>query len=93
MCSVIVEHMFGISLMGRILLVALAVLLLWTLFAGESGASGPEQSYRVRPGDTLWSIAERTFAGDPREGVWKLRERNGLDSATIIPGQTLVVPS
>jgi nucleoid-associated protein YgaU len=85
--------MFGVSLMGRILLVALAVLLVWTLFAGESGASGPERSYRVRPGDTLWSIAERTFAGDPREGVWKLRERNGLDSAMIVPGQTLVVPS
>jgi len=84
--------MFAASLIGRILLVALAVLLLWALFAGESGASGPEGSYRVKPGDTLWSIAARTFAGDPREGVWKLRERNRLDSATIVPGQLLVVP-
>jgi nucleoid-associated protein YgaU len=83
---------FAASVIGRILLVALAVLLLWALFAGESGASGPEQSYRVKPGDTLWSIAERTFAGDPREGVWKLRERNGLDSAIIVPGQVLLVP-
>jgi nucleoid-associated protein YgaU len=83
---------FAVSVIGRILLVALAVLLLWALFAGESGASGPEQSYSVKPGDTLWSIAERTFAGDPREGVWKLRERNGLDSATIVPGQVLLVP-
>ena len=49
------------------------VLLLWALFAGETGASGPERQYRVRPGDTLWSIAERTFPGDPREGVWELR--------------------
>ncbi len=47
------------------LLVALAVLVLWALFAGESGAGGPEQSYRVKPGDTLWSIAERTFSGRP----------------------------
>jgi nucleoid-associated protein YgaU len=84
---------FAPSLIGRILLVALAVLLLWALFAGESGAGGPERSYRVRPGDTLWSIAERTYAGDPREGVWELRERNGLDSTTIAPGQVLVVPS
>jgi LysM repeat protein len=47
----------------------------------------------VKPGDTLWSIAERTFAGDPREGVWELRERNGLDSTTIAPGQVLLVPT
>lgn len=85
--------MFASSLTGRILLAALAVLLLWAFFAGDTGASGPEQHYRVKPGDTLWSIAERTFAGDPREGVWELRERNELDSATIVPGQVLVLPS
>ena len=85
--------MFASSLTGRILLAALAILLLWALFAGETDASGPERHYRVKPGDTLWSIAERTFAGDPREGVWELRERNELDSATIVPGQMLVLPS
>jgi len=85
--------MFVPSSIGRILLLALAVLLVWAFFAGESGAGGPERSYRVKPGDTLWSIAERTFAGDPREGVWELRERNGLDSTTITPGQVLVVPT
>ena len=85
--------MFVSSFLGRILLVALGVLVLWALFAGEGGASGPERQYRVRPGDTLWSIAERTFSGDPREGVWELRHRNGLASATIVPGQVLVVPT
>lgn len=85
--------MFGVPFIGRILLVAVAVLLLWALFAGESGAGGPEQRYRVQPGDTLWSIAARTFAGDPREGVWELRRRNGLTSTTIAPGQVLVLPS
>ena len=84
--------MFASSLLVRILLVAVGILLLWALFAGESGAGGPEHTYRVKPGDTLWSIAERRFAGDPREGVWKMRERNGLASATIAPGQTLVLP-
>ena len=85
--------MFAPSYIGRILLLALAVLLVWAFFAGESGAGGPERSYRVKPGDSLWSIAERTDAGDPREGVWELRERNGLDSTTITPGQVLVVPT
>jgi nucleoid-associated protein YgaU len=85
--------MFARSHIGRILLLALAILLVWAFFAGQSGAGGPERSYRVKPGDTLWSIAERTFAGDPREGVWELRERNGLASTTIAPGQVLVVPS
>jgi nucleoid-associated protein YgaU len=85
--------MFARLHIGRILLLALAILLVWAFFAGKSGAGGPERSYRVKPGDTHWSIAERTFAGDPREGVWELRERNKLDSTTIAPGQVLVVPS
>jgi nucleoid-associated protein YgaU len=85
--------MFALAHIGRILLLAVAVLLVWAFFAGESGAGGPERSYRVKPGDTLWSIAELTYAGDPREGVWELRERNGLDTTTIAPGQVLVVPT
>jgi LysM domain len=85
--------MFAPSLLGRMLLVALAVLVLWALFAGESGAGGPERSYRVKPGDTLWSIAEQAFPGDPREGVWELRERNHLESTTIVPGQVLTLPA
>ena len=85
--------MFASRLVVRIALLALGALLLWALFAGETGAGGPERAYRVKPGDTLWSIAERSFAGDPREGVWELQERNGLESAVIVPGQVLVLPS
>ena len=73
--------------------VAVAAVVLWALFAGETGAGGPERQYRVQAGDTLWSIAVRTFPGDPREGVWELKERNDLASATIVPGQVLVLPS
>ena len=60
--------------------------------AHSSNGAGPKRTYVVRPGDTLWSVAERTYAGDPREGVWKLEQRNHLASATIRPGQTLVLP-
>jgi LysM repeat protein len=85
--------MFARAPLARILVLAVAVLFLWALFAGEGGANGPERHYRVKAGDTLWSIAERAYAGDPREGVWELRERNELASATIVPGQVLVLPS
>jgi hypothetical protein len=84
---------FASSLIVRLVLVAVAALLLWALFAGETGAGGPERQYRVKPGDTLWSIAVQTFPGDPREGVWELKERNLLGSSTIVPGQVLVLPA
>jgi len=85
--------MFAPASLARILVLVVAVLFLWALFAGEGGAGGPERHYRVKAGDTLWSIAERMHAGDPRESVWELRERNDLSSATIVPGQMLVLPS
>jgi nucleoid-associated protein YgaU len=78
---------------ARILLIATVTLVLWALFARESGAGGPERHYRVRSGDTLWSIAVAHYSGDPREGVWELRRRNRLDGSTIQPGQRLVLPS
>ena len=73
-----------------LLLVALTVFL-WATFARSSDASGPEQRYVVQPADTLWSIAAKRY-GDPREGVYELRRRNGLDGTTIVPGEVLVLP-
>jgi nucleoid-associated protein YgaU len=84
---------FGSATAARLGLIVLLGVLVWALFAGETGAGGPERHYRVKPGDTLWSIAERTYPGDPRQGVWELRERNELASATIVPGQDLVLPA
>ena len=76
---------------GRlIILVALSVFL-WAAFARSSDASGPERHYVVQPYDTLWSIAATGYS-DPREGVWEIKRRNGLDGATIVPGQILVLP-
>jgi LysM repeat protein len=77
---------------ARLLLIALAVVVLWAVFARSSSATGPERRYVVRPTDTLWSIAERHYAGDPRAGVWELQQRNGLRGTTIAPGQVLVLP-
>ena len=47
---------------------------------------------QVRPADTLWAIAARTYARDAREGVWRLQQRNQLTSATLRPGQKLNLP-
>ena len=61
--------------------------------AHSSQGAGPERTYVVQPADTLWSIAARSYAGDIREGVWKLQHRNHLASATLRPGQHLVLPA
>jgi len=76
----------------RTLVIAAVAVVLWAMFAHTSGATGPERHYVVRPADTLWSIAVSTYAGDPRQGVWELQQRNGLAGTTIAPGQVLVLP-
>jgi nucleoid-associated protein YgaU len=77
---------------ARLAIVLLLGVLLWAMFARDTGASGAAERYRVRPGDSLWSIAERRYAGDPREGVWRLEHANGLAGATIVPGEMLLLP-
>jgi hypothetical protein len=77
---------------GRIVIVVLVALLVWAVFARDTGAGSPPRYHRVQAGDSLWSIALAYYAGDPREGVWKLERRNGLQGTTIVPGQRLVLP-
>jgi nucleoid-associated protein YgaU len=77
---------------ARIGVVLLTGALLWAIFARDTGAGGRPEHYRVRSGDTLWSIAVARYAGDPREGVWKLEHANGLQSAAIAPGDVLSIP-
>jgi LysM repeat protein len=62
------------------------------LAAHSSSGAGPKQTYVVKPGGTLWSVAEHTYSGDPRQGVWEIERRNHLTGATIVPGEKLVVP-
>lgn len=82
------EHMFV-----RILLVAfVAMALAWSVLARASDGAGRPHTHVVRPGDTVWSIAAARYAGDPRDGVWKIERLNGLRGAAISPGQRLLVP-
>jgi LysM repeat protein len=78
---------------GRIVIVALALALLLSVVARAGQSAGPERRYVVEPADTLWAIAVREYGGDPREAVWEIRERNGLDGTTVQPGQVLVLPA
>ena len=77
----------------KLLLILVLAALAVGLVARNSPGAGPERTYVVKPSDTLWAIAARTYAGDVREGVWRLQQRNHLASATIVPGQHLILPS
>jgi hypothetical protein len=78
---------------GKITLIVVVGLVAVLWMARPSSGSGPERVYVVKPADTLWTIAAGHYAGDPREGIWKLRERNHLGSTVLRPGQTLVLPA
>ncbi len=77
---------------ARTLALVLLFLVGWIVFARPSSGSRPEHTYVVKPHDTLWSIAGRTYGGDPREGVWKIQQRNHLSDTVIRVGEKLFVP-
>jgi LysM repeat protein len=76
----------------KLAVVLLAVSLLVGVMARPSGSAGRPVTYVVKPTDTLWSIAVAHYAGDPREGIWKLQRRNHLSGTTLVPGQRLLLP-
>ncbi len=87
---------------GRVVLAVLAALLLAGLFvagATAAQASAPAAAHAtgtrvfVQPGDTLWSIAQRTHPdADPQTVVQDILSANHLSSASVTVGQRLWVP-
>ena len=76
----------------RLVILVVAIALVVGFAARPSGSAGKPQVYVVKPTDTLWAIAAAHYAGDPREGIWKLQQQNHLAGTTLVPGQRLVLP-
>ncbi len=64
-----------------------------TADAGSRTAGPATSVVVVQAGDSLWSIAQDVApAADPRETIARIRDLNGMRNATVIPGQSVVVP-
>jgi nucleoid-associated protein YgaU len=72
----------------------LSLVCMLALAVPRPSSGGPaEERYVVRSGDTLWELASARLGGDPREGVWRIQERNHLRAAELRPGMVLYLPA
>ncbi len=77
---------------AKVFILVAAAVLLWSAVAKPSTAHGHKLVYRVRPYDTLWTIASKHYGGDLSGAVWQIEHANGLHSTTISPGELLTLP-
>lgn len=79
--------------------ISIAVVVLLSLVAAVgiigSGLMAPVETSTatVQAGQSLWDVAAATGAPDVAEAMAQIVDLNDLDSSTIHPGQTLVVPA
>jgi LysM domain len=60
----------------------------------DRGSAPVAERVTVRPGDTLWAIAERVRPNaDPRVTIARIKDMNGLTSGAAQAGQVLLVPA
>ena len=71
-----------------------AVFLLIGGAADAEGPPGPAIEYVVSAGDTLWEIASEHVADgeDVRPLIQAIKQRTGMASSAIQPGQVLQIP-
>ena len=63
------------------------------LFAGQE-TGRKTTTHIVAPGETLWQIAlEYAPERDPRRFIYEIQLANGLEGASILPGQKLILPA
>lgn len=82
------------SASGNRVMIALAGLVATLVFVQLSQASASvRRVYTVRPHDTLWTIANRYYSsGITADTVYRIEQANRLQTALIVPGQTLFLP-
>jgi nucleoid-associated protein YgaU len=77
---------------ARIFILVAVAVLVWSATAHSSQAHGRKQVVTVKPYDTLWSIAQRHYGGDPRAAIWRIEKANHLSVADVSVGQKLMLP-
>ena len=86
-----------LTLSSLVLLVLVAVLTSGggpAVAGSEPGAAATADLVTVRPGETLWSIAQRESPGvDPRKTIARILDLNALDSAAVQAGSVLLLPA
>jgi LysM repeat protein len=90
-----IEHVFvSRRVLVGVVLLALPLAALGAARSSSGAAPGASaaETYVVQAGDSLWAIAVEHLGGDPREGVWQISERNGLNGTLIHPGDRLILP-
>lgn len=96
MCSSIIEHMFATRYFRRMITAGAAVACAGALllsFASPSPGAATPDNYRVRTGDTLWSIAAQHYPNsDIRAAIYDIRQANDLETSTITVDDRLVLP-
>ncbi len=78
--------------------VLLAIVVSVSLLIGGAADAGeppaPAVEYVVGAGDTLWDVASRYVAPgeDVRAVIAAIKDRSGITSSTLQPGQVLLIP-
>ena len=82
------------GLLRLFVLVALVFVIAWAGVRVAGASTAAPRHYIVRAGDTLWSIAQRSYGSsrDPRQVVYQIEHANRLQSAELQPGVDLVLP-
>jgi nucleoid-associated protein YgaU len=87
----------GQLLVSRMLVLGLAVTAVFLLLTSAEADEPPPPAVEhvVTSGETLWAIASQVAeeGADLRPVVSRIQRMNGLDGATIQPGQVLLLPA
>ncbi len=75
------------------IVVALLVLIVLALRPSMASVKWEEETYRVRSGDSLWSISGEYCPDSVDRQAWidKVRRMNDIDGSIIYPGQVLTI--